>query len=89
MSAGWMLVAGLLPTGGTGWSAVAKGTGTITLELNAQPGFASGSKTKAVDELRIKIRMDIRCRSFLVIILKMSSCLRIGCSIDWRRVRIS
>lgn len=29
---------------------VAKGTGTITLELNAQPGFASSSKTKAVDE---------------------------------------
>ena len=33
---------------------VAKGTGTITLELNAQPGFASGSKTKAVDEAAYK-----------------------------------
>lgn len=33
-----------------GGAPVAKGTGTIRLDLNAQPGFASGSQTKAVDE---------------------------------------
>lgn len=57
---------------------VAKGTGTITLELNAQPGFASGSKTKAVDEAAYKDKMNIRCGSFRAIILRVSTCLRTG-----------
>ena len=41
---------------------VAKGTGTITLELNAQPGFASGSKTKAVDEAAYKDKNEYTLR---------------------------